>query len=71
MVKAKFKCDLKIEMTEGFYLEFSPVIEGSPENKEFFKYTPSGKLTMATINILAATQFETGKEYYLYLSPAN
>jgi len=67
-VRAKFTC---IEMTEGmggrkgrnlYSYKFYPVTEGSPENEQFFAYTPSGQLQLSSIN---EGLFEVGEEYYL------
>jgi hypothetical protein len=46
-------------------LKFTPVIDGSPENKKFYSYTPSGSLELGTVNPEAWEKFELGKEYYL------
>lgn len=47
-----------------------PVVSGSEENKEFYKYTPSGQIELGTINAEAAKQFELGKEFYVDFSLA-
>jgi hypothetical protein len=69
MTKCKFKCDFITKRTnyndrESFIYDyhFSPVIDGSEENKTFWKYTPSGKLELGCIH---QDLFEVGKEYYL------
>ncbi len=54
----------------GTVIELYPVMNGSDENKEFYKYTPSGKLELGTVNEEAAKQFEIGKEYYVDFTPA-
>lgn len=48
--------------------EFAPVTNGSDENKTFWKWTPSGSLKFSCLN--PAVDFETGKNYYLDISPA-
>ena len=68
-VRCKFKCDSKTETVDGFRVHFSPVIGSSNENKEFFKWTPSGSLEFGTINQVAADVFIPGAEYYLDLIP--
>ena len=35
---------------EGSDVTFSPVVDGSEENKEFFKYTPGGNINFYTVN---------------------
>jgi hypothetical protein len=42
--------------------EFSAVYSGSPENDQFFKWTPSLSLKTGTIK---QQKFEVNKEYYL------
>ncbi len=65
MVRAKFMCISKKQDINGFEIIFSPVVSGSPENAEFFKWTPYGELKMGTVNPSAAAEFEPGKEYFL------
>lgn len=50
-------------------LKFTPVIDGSAENKEFYAYTPSGNIELGTVNPSAWEKFELGKEYYIDFSP--
>ena len=66
MVRAKFKCDsiTKYAITGGD-VKLSPVIDGSKENKEFYKWTPSGEFILKTVNEDAFVQFIPGKEYYI------
>ena len=54
----------------GSVVELSPVVSGSEENKEFYKWTPSGRIELGTINEKAAAEFEIGKEYYVDFTPA-
>lgn len=71
-VRAKFKV-ISITITEHWdktkgnisTIKLSPVISGSDKNKEFYAATPSGDITLGTINDSAASQFELGKEYYV------
>lgn len=37
----------------------------NPENKEFFKWTPSGQITLGVVNKLASETLEVGKEFYV------
>jgi len=66
MVRAKFICN----GIENGTVHMSPVISGSKENEQFYKYTPSGSLILSTVNDAALEQFEKDKEYYLDISPA-
>jgi len=71
MVRCKFKCISKKEYIDGgARITMEPVYSGSEENKQFFKYTPSGSFTFGTINENAAAQIEQGKEYYIDISLA-
>lgn len=60
--RCKFKCVDTGENYDTFWARFEPVMEGSEENKQFFKYTPGGQLHLHVIN---KQYFEQGKEYYL------
>jgi len=42
---------------------FMPVYSGSPENEEFFKWTPGGDLSLSVVN--PDVEFEPDKEYYI------
>jgi hypothetical protein len=76
MVRAKFWC-VAIKKTKmgqdgdiGSVIELSAVYSGSDENKKFFKWTPSAKIELGTVNEEAAKAFEIGKEYYVDFTPA-
>lgn len=73
IVRAKFEC-VGIEDQPEFEsksVSFSPVIDGSEENKSFSKYTPSGNLHLQiSYDTEASNAFEVGKEYYLDFSEA-
>lgn len=51
-------------------LKFSAVCNGTEENQNFHKYTPSGVLEMTVDNPSALEFFELGKEYYLDFTKA-
>lgn len=70
MVRAKFTVLEKAESANGFRIQLIPVVSGSEENKEFFKWTPSGSINIGTINAKAAEQFIPGKSYYVDFTPA-
>lgn len=67
MVRAKFECVEK--NNESGTVKLEVVTGGSKENDNFFKCTPSGQLTMGTINEEAFKQFVEGKEYYIDFTP--
>lgn len=61
-----------------YNLMFAPVYDGSAENKEFFKWTPSGYISLGTLNEKAADFFIpkeefaklTQQEYYVTFTKA-
>jgi hypothetical protein len=75
MVRCKFRCHYKESFNAGTdqenaLIKMSAVYDGSPENKEFFKYTPGGDINFYTVNKAAADQITQGKEYYIDISLA-
>jgi len=69
-VRAKFQVDSVEHTVGGATVKMTPVINGSDENKQFYKWTPSGSITLATVNPEAAKQFEPGKQFYVDFTPA-
>ena len=70
-VRAKFRVDSVEHTAESVAtVKMTPVINGSEENKRFYRWTPGGNILLATINKAAADQFEPGKEYYVDFTPA-
>lgn len=71
-VIAKFKCD-SVSLSDHWEKEkgqiasisMSPVYGDSEENKKFFAATPSGNISLGTVNPAAYEQFEQGAEYYV------
>jgi hypothetical protein len=71
MVRAKMKVDAVIYAAgEMCTVVLSPVINGSEENKKFYKLTPGGKVEMHVVALETPKQFEPGKEYYVDFTPA-
>ena len=62
--------DGKMNSKKLVTLIFYPVITGSEENKKFWRYTPSGKIELGTVNQEAVNQFELRKEYYVTFEEA-
>lgn len=61
------------EKVELRTIKMSPVYgNGDPnhENTKFWQYSPSGSLTLGTINPAAWEQFEIDGEYYVDFTPA-
>lgn len=71
-VRAKFKV-VSVTESEGGnkYVKLQPVVGGSPENEQFFKWTPTGEINMGTINPAAAEQFKPGQQFYVDFTPAD
>jgi hypothetical protein len=69
MVRAKFVVTEiarnKYGQEEQQSIRMQAVTSGSEENKKFFRWTPSGKIELNTVNPEAGNQFELGKEYYI------
>jgi hypothetical protein len=63
--RAKFQVVKKSEIADGFTIELYPVVNGSDENKKFYKYTPWGKIEIGTISKEASDGFIVGKQYYV------
>lgn len=61
--RAKFLCTSIKETMSGKVIELNPVTGVSEENKNFFKWTPSGKIEMGIVN--DNVKFLIGKEYYV------
>lgn len=70
VVRAKFKCVQKDAGVDGSHIGLDVVYSGSPENEQFFKWTPSGNIRIGVVNSAAAEQFVVGKEYYVDFTEA-
>lgn len=73
-VRAKMKCvsiaPCEWDSEAGSTIRLEPVIDGSDENKSFYRYTPGGQVVLSTVNKAAADQFVQGKEYYVDFTAA-
>lgn len=72
-VRSKFVCTGVKDSTESETksVSFSPVVNGSDENKSFSKYTPSGQIHLViSYETEASNAFEIGKEYFVDFTPA-
>lgn len=56
---------------DGFQITLGAVINGSPENEEFYRYTPAGQISLGLVSEAAAAQFEVGAEYFVDFTPAH
>lgn len=64
-VVAKMKCTENSPSGGGRKVVLYPVVGGSTENEQFYKYTPSGECRLEILNESAASEFEVGKEYLI------
>ena len=71
MVRAKFVVESITEFASGKKVNLLAVTCGSKENETFFKWTPSAKIELQTLNDEAAKQFKVGKEYYVDFTPTD
>lgn len=69
-MRAKFELTQKTETLEGGEVKFQPVVDGSPENESFFKWTPYGEISIGTINKTVLEQMTVGKQYYVDFTEA-
>lgn len=70
-VRAKFKVQSVTHQEGGVATaKLQAVTSGSPENAEFFKWTPSASIDLSTMNAAAAAQFVPGKQFYVDFTEA-
>jgi hypothetical protein len=69
-VRAKFTVFSIAPNGDGVEIDLIPVVTGSPENEQFYSFTPWGSIKLGTVNASAAEQFEVGKEYYVDFTKA-
>lgn len=65
---AKFICVKTEQREDGMDVILQPVVDGSEENANFFKFTPWGEIRMGIVN--TNVKFEQGAEYYVRFSKA-
>ncbi len=69
MVRAKFRVnsyETRLDRGEELRtIKLGCVVDGSEENKKFFKYTPFGQIELGTLNQAAWEQFPLGSEMYV------
>lgn len=68
MTRAKFVCRKFEANEETAEAILDPVVDGSKENEDFFKYTPGGEIRLSVVN--PNVKFEEGKEYYVDFTEA-
>ena len=69
-VRAKFKVESITTTENGSEIRMVPVIGGTTENEQFFKWTPYGELKMGVVSDATAAQFTAGQQFYIDFTPA-
>lgn len=65
ITRCKFLLESKQEVMGGAWnLKFRAVTQGSDENKEFWRWTPTGTIEFNTVNAESAKSFNVGSEYH-------
>lgn len=64
-MRAKMRLTKVTHYPDGGELEFHPVVDGSEENKQFYKYTPTGVIQMSVVNPAIMETVKAGDEYYV------
>lgn len=70
-VRAKMVCSSVGKTGDTFSVQLSPVVGGSEENEQFYKYTPGGTVFLEVLSEETASHFEQGQEYYVDFSKAS
>lgn len=71
-IRCKFKLEQITHLAnDARSCKWTAVSSGSEENKQFFKWTPSGELNVYSVNAAAVDSLKLGAEYYLDITPAN
>jgi hypothetical protein len=71
MIRAKFKVESLEHTVDYANVKMTPVIGGSKENEQFYRWTPSGSILLTTINKKAAEEFMPGREFYIDFTPTD
>lgn len=69
MVRAKFKVRNMVHSQDGIEINLDPVTHGSPENEQFYKFTPYGSIQLGVVNEDASSKFSPGQEFYVDFTP--
>lgn len=63
--RAKFSCVEVVPTSDTWKVRLTPVYSGSEENRDFFKWTPGGEITLQVVGSDTAGQFKAGHDYYV------
>lgn len=70
-VRTKFQVSRVSSVVNGAEVELAVVSGNSEDNKEFFKYTPSGSIKLGLVKPEHAERFKPGAEFYVDFTPVN
>lgn len=65
LLRAKFKVVKRCQFEGHESLEAVAVTAGTPENTEFWRYTPNGTFMIACFNPTQLEDFHPGDEFYI------
>lgn len=65
MVRAKFECTNVSRGVDSSSITLCPVVGGSKENAEFYRWTPGGSISIEIVRHETAQHFVPGKQYYV------
>lgn len=66
--RCKVVCTKETRTITGKEYTFMPVTATSPENQDFFKFTPYGEFNFGSVN--ENVNFDVGKEYFVDFTEA-
>ena len=67
--RCKFRCDSVLATEGAKTVVLTAATEADDDNKEWSKWTPSGRLELAITNLPASEMFTPGEFYFLDLTP--
>lgn len=70
-VRCKFKVVRVSHCETSSFVELTPVMNGSKENEQFFKYTPGGKIELNVVDTKVAASFNPGGEVFVDFTSAD
>lgn len=71
--RAKFTVTNVTDTPDGAAISLNAVYDSNPdsENGKFFKYTPSGSISLQIVNPTAAEVFKVNQEVYVDFTPVS
>ena len=69
-MRAKFTVNAEERTSWSITYKMTPIVSGSPENEEFFKTTPGGKIEITVKADATPARLVLGKSYYIDFTEA-